>query len=234
MHELKIEDRRIIPIRAIPEVTCHEISVFSIAWILAERIPDYHPIASLDSYHVGQDGAYHKMFPREWDVVIYDLERLENELGLKGEKWLWYHPVFREKSIATLLQGTFAWWDEFETAHSTLWPEDLIPPFDDREGYLKINEAPHLDPRISELIYEGFDSLLSTEIHEQASSASIEIVKPNNHFRDLEIGHIAQRMRNDNSNISERGIADQIYYLRRRKGPKPERLRQIIRDFKKK
>jgi hypothetical protein len=174
------------------------------------------------------------MFPREWDVVIADLERLESKLGIKEEKWTQYHPIWREKSIAVLPRATFAWWDEFEIAHSTLYPEDLMIPFDDRPGYLKINENPRLVPAVSELIYEGFDILLPPENSESSTSTDREQPGFDMDDRELEIGLIARRIRRKNPGLSEREIAKKVYVERKRKGPKQERLRQIIRKFQKK
>ena len=87
MIKLYINGRRIIPIRAIPEVTCQDISPFIIAWILAEKIPEDEPNITLSSYHFEGGGSHHRVFPREWDVVIFDLEKLEDELGIKDERW---------------------------------------------------------------------------------------------------------------------------------------------------
>lgn len=233
MIELRIEGRRIIPIRAIPDVTGRDVDSLNIAWILAERVPQYHPKASLDSFHLERDGKYHKMFPREWDVVIADLERLEKELGKEVERWRIHHPVWREKSIALIPQASFAWWDEFKDAHSTMYPPENKLPFDDRSGYQEINEHPHLDPKISTLIYEGFDILLPPEDTESSKSTESKLPSSEMDDRNKEIGLIARRLRRKNRGWSERKIADQVYIERGRKDPKPERLRQIIREYQK-
>jgi hypothetical protein len=232
MFELYIEKRRIIPIRAIPEVTCRDMSPDIIAGILAEKITEYQPHTPLESYHLECNGEHYKMYPREWDVVIAGLERLEIELGIKGQKWTEFHPSWREKSIATVPQATFAWWDEFVIAHTLMFPPEYKIPFDDRPGYQEINEHPYLDPNISTLIYEGFEKLIPHETDELSKPTGSSLLDVDLSARDFEIGAIAQRIRSMKpAGYSERKIAEEVYVVRRPKGPKPERLRQIIRNF---
>lgn len=88
-----------------------------VARILAGQDKTYG--ITIDSFHLAQDGRYHRMLPKEWDVIRTDLQALSDNLRGNETTDNESYPEWRRQSVKTLPPATFVWLDDLEKAASS-------------------------------------------------------------------------------------------------------------------
>ena len=106
MEELTIEGRRIISIRAIPEVTGRQIPPIDLVQILAGKQSKWRPTVELQAYHLEPSGNYYPVPARDWEVTLLDLIKLEEVL--RSDESIDYanHPEWRRQATEARLRFT--------------------------------------------------------------------------------------------------------------------------------
>lgn len=185
MRELLIDGRPAVPVRLIPEVTGRAFSPDTLAMILAEH-DDFFTEVRLTAYKLHADGSYTAVLPWGWDTVVLDLkdiaDAVQRDKDAPDVEW-------REKACERLWPGMFVWLDDLNTALEAAYSPDRWSTDEQRQGDYKIDlEAPIL-PRIEELAYEGFETLLG--IKKPPSNEAV--TKPEG---DDRLGLIFRRLKN--------------------------------------
>ncbi|MET0107214.1 MAG: hypothetical protein ABW072_19030 [Sedimenticola sp.] len=161
MLRIEIENRPIIPVRLVPFVTGWDFPPDSLVRMLAHR--DGFNRVHLDSYHLDADGSHHPILAKEWDTRLADLEILTGTLKASEKVEDEHYPVWREKSIRMLPAATFVWLDELEDVWCTVFSKEWMTLPNERQGDRELNLSPLIDSNMADIIYEGFESLISTD-----------------------------------------------------------------------
>ena len=156
MPDIIINNRRLIPVRLVPFVTGWQWAPDEVAKILANR--DKFSQVFIDSYHLDPNGDFEPMFPKEWDVIMADLEILARTLKTREGVEKENYPVWRLRAIETLPAATFVWLHDLEDAWHTACSVDRITLPHERPGDRNLNLQPFLPANVTHVIYEGFDS----------------------------------------------------------------------------
>lgn len=159
---LRINNREIIPVRYISYVTGWDVSPDVVAKILSHSETFQH-FGELYAYHV-QTGSPVKMLPKEWNVILADLDILAEALK-EGETFEHKHyPQWRAQSIEKLPPSTFVWKDEFEQAYTYARDPERWSYIEEIDGIRALNLHPLLPHGMKEIVFEGFESLLDDAI----------------------------------------------------------------------
>lgn len=155
---LRINNKDIIPVRYISYVTGWDVSPDVVAKILSHS-ETFQRFGELYAYHI-QTGSPVKMLPKEWNVILADLDILAEALK-EGETFEHKHyPQWRAQSIEKLPPSTFVWKDEFEQAYTYARDPERWSYIEEIDGIRALNLHPLLPHGMKEIVFEGFESLL--------------------------------------------------------------------------
>ncbi|MDD2500727.1 MAG: hypothetical protein PHN92_07910 [Geobacter sp.] len=156
----RIGNREIIPVRYISYVTGWDVSPDVVAKILAHS-ETFQRFGELYAYHI-QTGSPAKMLPKEWNVILADLDILAEALK-EGETFEQKHyPQWRVQSIEKLPPSAFVWKDKFEQAYTYARDPERWSYIEEIDGIRALNLHPLLPAGMREVVFEGFESLLDT------------------------------------------------------------------------
>lgn len=157
---VRIHGRDALPVRAIPHITGWQLSPDEVAGQFARSIGK--PFAKLQNtcaYRL-KDGTPAKVLPKQWDVIVAELEGLEAEIRERNNKdksgdnkgyaeWL-------ATSVTKLPAGVFAWLDEFIADK----PFGRKPLSEDsaREGDRELVDAPLLTNEQRQEMFKGLEA----------------------------------------------------------------------------
>lgn len=165
---LRINNREIIPVRYISYVTGWDVSPDVVAKILSHS-ETFQRFGELYAYHI-QTGSPVKMLPKEWNVILADLDILAEALK-EGETFEHKHyPQWRAQSIEKLPPSTFVWKDEFEQAYTYARDPERWSYIEEIDGVRALNFHPLLPRGMKEIVFEGFESLLDAAASDDCSS----------------------------------------------------------------
>ncbi len=180
MLELTIDDRILIPVRLIPFMTGWQFSPDEVAQILAEK-DKWHRVF-VSSFHVLANSHYEPMLPKEWDVVLADMDILCSSLKSKETIEDENYSEWRKKSLNLLHAGTFVWFDEFESVWNTAYSTERITLLEERPGDRTLNLSPYIPPVLSKSVYEGFGQQVA-----EAKQHEIERYNFETHFNEFAV-----------------------------------------------
>lgn len=176
-----INNREIIPVRYISYVTGWDVSPDVVAKILSHS-ETFQRFGELYAYHM-QTGTPVKMLPKEWNVILADLDILAEALK-EGETFEHEHyPQWRAQSIEKLPPSTFVWKDEFEQAYTYARDPERWSYIEEIDGIRALNLHPLLPHGMKEIVFEGFESLLdAAAIDDVASEPAPYLSKDHPYF----------------------------------------------------
>lgn len=157
---VRINGRDALPVRAIPHITGWLLSPDEVARQLARSIDEHFAkLPNTFAYRL-KDGTPAKILPKQWDVIVAQLEGLEAEIRQRNDKdksgdnkgyaeWL-------ATSVTKLPAGVFLWLDEFIADK----PFGRKPPSQDsaREHDRELVDAPLLTNEQRQEIFQGFEA----------------------------------------------------------------------------
>lgn len=164
MLTLKLDNRRLIPVRLIPFITGWWLPPDVVAGILAGTKPNYR--ISITSYHLNTSGKFHPILPKEWFATCADLDALDQELSIGEVVHNQNYGVWRTRSIKLLLPGTFVWLDKLETAWNEGFSEERMDIIYESPGDRELNLMPRIPADLADQVYEGFELLLTSKTAE--------------------------------------------------------------------
>jgi hypothetical protein len=177
---LRINNREIIPVRYISYVTGWDVSPDVVAKILSHSETFQH-FGELQAYHI-QTGSPVEMLPKEWNVILADLDILAEALK-EGETFEHKHyPQWRAQSIEKLPPSTFVWKDEFEQAYTYARDPERWSYIEEIDGIRALNLHPLLPHGMKEIVFEGFESLLDDAIDDCSSELTPYLSKEHPYF----------------------------------------------------
>lgn len=181
----RIDNREIIPVRHISYVTGWDVSPDVVAKILSHSETFQH-FGELYAYHM-QTGAPVKMLPKEWNVILADLDILAEALK-EGETFEHKHyPQWRVQSIEKLPPSTFVWKDEFEQAYTYARDPYRWSYTEEIDGIRALNLHPLLPPGMKEFVFEGFESLLNTSAIDEVAFESAPYLSKDHPYFSAEL-----------------------------------------------
>lgn len=157
---VRVGGREAIPVRALPFVTGNLLPADDVAFQLAHQSQD-ESYKSMSAYHLGADGQFVRMLPRDWDEIaatfrVFHMEadRLEeadaNLPAAYGE--------YRRQAPKLLPSGVFVWKDEFEQAYLRATSAAHLTIHEERTGDRERNFRPLVPEGLAYAVMEGWNS----------------------------------------------------------------------------
>ncbi len=152
-----IENRKAIPVRALPFVTGWNLSPDEVAKAFARHKGGEWCFRKIYAYHSPANPT--KFNPAEWDNIVIALDALSsrlNTLEQEGMTKAERRKLWRQDSLKELPEGVFAWLDEFEPVYQNYTdPETWIEPL--REGEREVNLSAYCSADKFQIIMSGFE-----------------------------------------------------------------------------
>jgi|GEM_PF-5612432 len=159
MLDLRINDKRLMPVRLLPFITGWRFSPDVVADILAGKNTIYG--IKLTSYHFDQQGEHAEILAKEWDGISLKLEALNATLDQKEESKNELYGLWRKQSTRILPASTFVWLDEFESEWYAALSEMRMHIIDERPRDRDLNLSPNVPADLVKTVYAGFSALIS-------------------------------------------------------------------------
>jgi hypothetical protein len=159
LHLPSIDGREVVPVRLIPFLTGHKVGPTSLAKLLAHQVslafPLFREEDKLFAYHLSPPKVPVRLFPKEWDTLVSDLETLEKKFRNQENFEDELYAAWRIEAVKLLSAGVFVWKDELEGVFKA-W-RDLEAPCSERMGDRELNFSPVINRHYHSIIWEQFD-----------------------------------------------------------------------------
>lgn len=174
MIELKINDQQLIPVRLIPYITGWQFSPDTVVKILAKK-DKWHRVF-IPTFHMQANNHYERMLPKEWDVLLADMDILCNSLKSKETVENENYPQWREQSVRLLPAATFVWLTDLKAAWDAAYSKERLTLRNERPGDRDLNLRPFLPKDLGQIIYEGFEQVITTSLPSEKEIAGVTVM----------------------------------------------------------
>lgn len=166
---VSVRDRGALPVRAIPFATGWRVSSDTLANGFAQNTVDDQLVLPrnaggeasdtclppvLPTYLLADDGAVHKLLPRDWDAPAAAIAALVADTSYEPDNEPARYVRYRRQSIALLPAGVFVWQDEFESLYVRAMRRTLIA--NERPDDRLLELRPLVPADLHAVVMEGF------------------------------------------------------------------------------